>query len=60
MISLDVYRDGDWLGLEGMNERFDSINTLVMHSVIASVAILIGDHTVQVYFRYTDIDIKVL
>ena len=52
MISLGVYRDGDWLGFEGMRERYDSIHTLVMCYVIAAAPIPIGDHNVLVYFRY--------
>ena len=52
VVSLCVYREGDWLRLEGLRSRYDSINTLVMHSVIAAVPISIGDHVVQAYFRY--------
>ena len=51
-MSLDVYRDGDWLILEKTRVRYDSINTLVMYNVIASVVIPIGDHDVRAYFRY--------
>ena len=52
MISLDVYRDGDWLRLEGEEERCDSINTLVMSHVTETFPILIGDHEVLACFRY--------
>ena len=52
MISLCVYREGDWLRLEGVRNRYDSINTLVMYNVIAAVPIPIGDHEVQAFFRY--------
>ena len=52
MVSLFVYRDGDWLQLEEMRERYDSINTLVMHHVSAAVYVPIGDHTVQASFKY--------
>ena len=52
MIALDVYRDGDWLTLEGLDERYDSINTLVLRRVIAATLMSIGDHEVLVYFRY--------
>ena len=52
VVSLRVYREGDWLRLEGVRERYDSINTLMMYSVIAAVPIPIGDHIVRVCFRY--------
>ena len=52
VFSLCVYREGDWLRLEDMRERFDSINTLVMDHVSAAVAIPIGDHEVRAFFRY--------
>ena len=52
MISLDVYRDGDWLILEGERERYDSIKTLVMHHVDSAVSISIGDQEVLAWFRY--------
>ena len=52
VISLCVYREGDWLRLEGVRNRYDSINTLVMYNVIAAVPIPIGDHEVQAFFRY--------
>ena len=52
VVSMCVYREGDWLELEGMRERYDSINTLVMDYVSAAVPIPIGDHTVRACFRY--------
>ena len=52
MVGLDIYKEDDWLKFEGLRERYDSINTLVMHSVIAGTTIPIGDHTVDAYFRY--------
>ena len=52
VFSLCVYREGDWLRLEGEREMYDSINTLVMRRVIAAIRIPIGDHKVLVYFRY--------
>ena len=52
VVNLCVYKEGDWLKLEGARDRFDSINTLVMHSVTLSTAISIGDHTVQASFLY--------
>ena len=52
MVSLCVYRDGDWLHFERESERYDSINTLVIDRVSRSVDIPIGDHVVRVYFQY--------
>ena len=52
VVSLCVYREGDWLRLEGVRSRYDSINTLVMSNVILAVPIPIGDHIVQACFRY--------
>ena len=49
---MGVYKEDDWLKFGGSRERFDSINTLVMRRVIASVAILIDDHNVETCFRY--------
>ena len=39
MVSLCVYREGDWLRPESFMNTYDSINTLVMHSVIRTVPI---------------------
>ena len=52
MISLDVYRDGDWLKLEETSDRYESIKTLVMHSVHIATSIIIGDRKVLALFRY--------
>ena len=52
VFSLCVYREGDWLRLEGLKDIYDSINTLVMSSVTTTVLIPIGDHTVRVCFQY--------
>ena len=52
VFSLCVYREGDWLRLERVRNRYDSINTLVMSFVTGTVPILIGDHTVRACFRY--------
>ena len=52
VVSLRVYREGDWLRLEGSRERYDSINTLVMLYATAAVPISIGDHTVLAFFQY--------
>ena len=53
VVSLCVYREGDWLRLEGFEEQiwlYQHISDV--HSVIAAVPIPIGDHEVQAYFRY--------
>ena len=52
VVSLCVYREGDWLRLERVRNRYDSINTLVMQCVTAATPIPIGDHEVQACFRY--------
>ena len=52
VFSLCVYREGDWLRLEGARDRYDSINTLVMRSVITAVPVSIGDHIVRASFQY--------
>ena len=52
VVSLCVYREGDWLRLEGVRSRYDSINTLVIRNVTLAVPISIGDHIVRANFRY--------
>ena len=52
VVSLCVYREGDWLELEGVRARYDSINTLVMRSVVATVPVSIGVHKVRAFFQY--------
>ena len=52
VIGLHVYRDGDWLRLDGPRERYDSIKTLVMHSATVASYVSIGDHEVLACFRY--------
>ena len=52
VVNLCVYRDGDCLRLEGMRDRYDSINTIVMRYVSTRVPITIGDHEVLVKFQY--------
>ena len=52
VVSLCVYREGDWLELEGVAARYDSINTLVMHSATGAVPMPIDDHEVLAQFRY--------
>ena len=52
VVCLCVYREGDWLQLERWRERYDSINTLVMCYLTATVPVSIGDHKVRAKFRY--------
>ena len=52
MVSLCVYKDGDWLQLDTFTERCDSINTLVMYSATTAYPIPVGDHVVLTYLRY--------
>ena len=52
VVSLCVYREGDWLLLERLRARYDSINTLVMHCAASFVPILIGDHNIRACFLY--------
>ena len=53
MVSLCVYKDGDWLQLgTGSSNRYDSINTLVMRYAIGALPIPVGDHVVLTYLRY--------
>ena len=52
VVSLCVYREGDWLRLQDVRERYDSINTLVMRYITTAAPISIGDHTVLAFFQY--------
>ena len=52
VVSLCVYKDGDWLQLETLDDRYDSINTLVMRCATAAIPIPVGDHVVLTYLRY--------
>ena len=53
MVSLCVYKDGDWLQLSDASaETYDSINTLVMHCATNAIPITVGDHVVLLYLRY--------
>ena len=56
--SLCVYREGDWLRLEGVRDRFDSINTLVMYSATGAVPVSIGDNEVLACFQYPVYSLK--
>ena len=52
MVSLCVFKDGDWLQLGTLEERYDSINTLVMRYATAAYPISVGDHEVLIHLRY--------
>ena len=52
MVSLHVYKEGDWLQLGTYIERFDSLNTLVMSYATAAIHIPIGDYVVLTHLRY--------
>ena len=52
MVSLCVYKDGDWLQLSARRYRYDSINALVMHCATAAIPIPVGDHNVLTHFQY--------
>ena len=52
VVSLCVFKEGDWLRLGTWSNRYDSINTLVMYRVIAAIPILVDDHRLLVYLRY--------
>ena len=52
VVCLCVFRDGGWLNFEISSERYDSINTMVIHCAATVVPITIGDHEVLVNFRY--------
>ena len=52
VFSLCVYREGDWLRLEGLRGRYNSINTLVMRCAVFYVPIPIGDHNIRACFLY--------
>ena len=52
VVSLCVYKEGDWLKLEGLRNRYDFINTLVMYGVATTFPLSIGDHAVRARFLY--------
>ena len=47
-----MYKDDDWMNLDTMDERCDSINTLVMRYATAAIPIPVGDHVVLTELRY--------
>ena len=53
VVSLYVYKDGDWLQLGAVSSnRYVSINTLVMCYATAAIPIPVGDHVVLIHLRY--------
>ena len=52
VVSLSVYKDGDWLQLSAWRYRYDSINTLVMCFATTAFPIPVGDHEVLTSLRY--------
>ena len=52
VVSLCVYKEGDWLQLDRSYRRHDSINTLVMYYVTAAYPIPVGDHELLTNLRY--------
>ena len=52
VVSLCVYKDGDWLQLGTVPERYDSTNTLVMFRATIAIPIPVGDHVVLTQLRY--------
>ena len=47
-----VYKEWDWLHLDILPNRYDSINTLVMYCATAAIPISVGDHEVLTILRY--------
>ena len=52
MVSLCVYKDGDWLQLHIYTGRYDSINTLVMRLATGGIQLPVGDHLIFTQLRY--------
>ena len=52
MVSGCVYKDGDWLQLGTVPDRYDSINTLVMYGATTAHPIPVGDHVVLTNLQY--------
>ena len=46
------YKLGDWLQLDDYRERYDSINTLVLHSATTAYPVAVGGQVVQVNLRH--------
>ena len=52
IITLRVTKLGDWLQLDDYRERYDSINTLVLHSATTAYPVAVGGQVVQVNLRH--------
>ena len=52
VVSLCVYKDGDWLQLSTLPDRYDSMNTIVMHCATNAIPIPVGDHVVLTHLQY--------
>ena len=47
-----IFKRGAWLQLESMDERYDSINTLVMSLAISNIHLTVDGQVVLTNFRY--------
>ena len=52
VVSLCVYKHGDWLQLHTGYYRYDSINTLVIFHATGAIPIQVGNHDVLTHLRY--------
>ena len=53
VVSLCVYKEGDWLRMGTWSNNYDSINTLVMHrATAAAIPMIFDDHKLLVNLRY--------
>ena len=52
VVSLQVYKEGDWLRLETLRERYDSIKTLVMYRASSAISIPMSGYQALAYLRY--------
>ena len=51
-MSMYIFKRGDWLQLESMDERYDSINTLVMSGAISTIPVTVDGQVVMTNLRY--------
>ena len=47
-----IFKRGDWLQIESMDERYDSINTLVMTGAISTMPFTVDGQLVMTNLRY--------
>ena len=47
-----VYKEWDWLQLDTLTERYDSINTLVIRFATGTIQVSVGDHEVLTCLQY--------